>query len=348
MKNTYLLKNLLLNPDSCIPKQDLPDSINQWNEFLTLAHYNKLTSFLYHFLSCKKCSPKIPKEIKDKIIGLYTEFIIRQRNYRKIKTKLKKFIKDYSAPLILVKDFQSQKFLKYDIDILGRYKDLPKLRQFLEKIGYDPIGYHYGWPDKPIPQYKFSPLSKYKYYPQIEDRYQAITIYLTKKNILDKKSIEKFTKDLWQYNNIEYSLIYLILIYYFEDGCKGLNNLYRIWQFLNQEKEKLDWEKVGEIARKYKVTNIIAFILTLAGREFMTNTSDRLHLSSRSIQLALRLIDLDYICRARARFPKDGYIHFLTRGLLAEEPIWQKILFFAHPKRLFFLLWALSEHNLQL
>lgn len=367
--NATLLKQLLINHTKCPDKNLWPRNEKEWGSFIDMSYRNRLVTILYHFVICKVCSQFTPVDSKNLIQKHYIETIIRYKNYQKIKNKIKQFIKNTGTQLILIKDLEKKYMryyppfyvpLKFDIDILGHYEDLAKFREYIAKIRYDPKGYHYGWPDKPIPQYKFSPKDKKSLFPQIEFRYKTFTIYPTKKNILASESIENFTQELWRNVNFqkdnfaivtpEYQFIYHALIAYFEDQCRGLNNIYRVWLLSQNIRKQLERSDTKRFARKYSVINVVTFILELADKEFLsnpTNTYDRFYLWGLFQKLALQLIDLDYICRAKLPNDKDfgnwkdGYIHFLTRGLLAKDPLWRKVIFFAHPKRLLFLVWEL-------
>lgn len=367
--NAILLRNLLVNHEECPDGILLPKNEEEWGSFIDMSYRNRLVTLLYHFVICKTCFKNTPKETKNLIQKYYIETIIRYKNYRNVKNKIKRFIKNTGTQLILIKDLDRKNLkyyppyyipLKFDIDILGQYKDLEKFRKFIGKIGYDPIGYHYGWPDKPIPQYKFSLEDSKSLFPQIEFRYKAFTIYLTKKNILISENIDRFTQEIYKNSTFpcgdftilspEYQFIHHALIAYFEDNCRGLNNLFRAWVLYNYGKDIIDWKVVDTIAKRYNIQNVISFVLFLIGKEFQscdTDLGDRLISYQEYQKLALRLINSEYICRTKLSNGKDfanwkdGYIHFLTRGLLADEPFWRKIIFFTHPKRLLFLFWEL-------
>lgn len=357
--NATLLKQLLINHTKCPDKNLWPRNEKEWGSFIDMSYRNRLVTILYHFVICKDCSRDTPEEVKNLIQRHYLDTIIRYKNYQKIKNKIKQFIKNTGIQLILIKDLEKKYMryyppfyvpLKFDIDILGEYKHFLTFQEFIKKYEFTAIKH------PQTEQFKFSTNKKNSYFPQIEFRYQAINNTAQKKLILIESLSQKLSIGIW--NNLqiqnrgftklleEYLIIQLCLIYYFEDNCIGLNNLFRIWSLAKQTENKLNWQKVDEIAERYSVTNIVSFVLSLAEREFSQNRLDFSHRSI-SLKLSLRLIDLNYISRAKISVYKnyanwkDGYIHFLTRGLLAKDPLWRKVIFFAHPKRLLFLVWEL-------
>lgn len=368
MNNSRLLKELLFKKIPQIDKNHFPKEAKEWIAFFKLLQRHRLffsksnISILINYLNINF------KGVIKTIHLLYKQASVNNRNYKKLKLRLRELATKTSTPLLIVKDlngdnlykyYGSLKPFKFDIDILGKYRDIPKIKNFIEEIGFKVHNHLYGWPNETIPQYKFPRFINNKLiYPKIELRYQAITISFSgKMDILNKAIIKNFINELWRNAQIkkgdfaklpkEYLFVHLCLIYYFEDLCRGLNNLYRIWSFYTPEKDSLDWKKINDIAKRYHIINVLNFVLLLAKREFSLKRSGVLG-GSTAMKLALRLIDLDFICRAYLPIDKqdfwrwkDGYIHFLTRGLLAEEPFWRKIIFFLHPKRLLFFIWGL-------
>lgn len=378
-KHTHaiLLKHLLVNHREC-PGHDLwPQNVKEWGSFMDMAHRNKLFTLLYHFLSCNNCNKITPKIIQKSIPKGYLQTLIRYKNYQKIKQKIRQFIKETGTPLILIKDLDAKLVKQYyppyyvvqkfDIDIFGKYQHFLLIKEFMKKLNYSVIKH-------PLTdQYKFKLNKKKVCFPQVEFRYQAINNTAKKTLIFTLNLNHVFSAKIWRNAQIkkngftklleEYLFIQLCLIYYFEDNCMGLNNLYRVWLLYNNGKNTLDWEKIWEIAKRYKVKNVVNFVLLLSEREFQCplgkSPSDHLPgvakrlLEGVCLRLALRLMDSDYICRAKLPGDrnfnswKDGYLHFLTRGLLEDKATLRKLIFFIHPKRLVFLVRMLFSNSLK-
>lgn len=360
---SYLLRDLLIKPDICPGRDKLPKSKKEWQTFIDMSYRNRLVTLLYHFVDCRICSPSVPKMIKGMIQQYYTEALIRYENYKKIRRKLKVFIKKTGIPLILIKDLDEETIkkyyppyyvpLKFDIDVFGKYKDKEIFLKYIKKVGYEPIKYHSNSTSLLDSQIKLHSGKEHTVRPQIEYRFLTVTIPHFEKPLVDGIFIKKLTDDIWRSSRIsisnfselpqEYSVMFYCLNFYFGDTCKSLNSLYRLHIVLKQ-KNQFYWKELNQLANQYHISNVIYFILDLVNEIFPSSFKVDSY-PDISIKLAKKIIDLDFICRRPISFKisnsileMDDYLFFLTRGILSEESIWAKIIFFMHPKRLFFLL----------
>lgn len=324
-----------------------------------MAYRNRLVTPLYHFISCQKCSKLTPTKVKETIQKYYLETIIRYRNYKKIKNKILQFIKKTGTPLILIKDLEEKLIKKYyppyyvpqkgDIDLWGKFKDFKKFREYISKIGYDPHGKRFDWPEYLLPVYKFYPTDKKSYLPQIDFRYHSLIIPSFKINIMDKNDTIRLTDEIWKNTiskqndftrlSIKYLFLHSCLIYYFEDICKGLNNLYRIWILLYAKRREYTKEEINTLTQKYHINHVFNFVLSLVERSFPKKKEQVI--INFYVKLALTLMDFRFTClvynpQKKYNFwtlSRGWHIHSLTRGLLSNESLWRKFVFLIHPKR---------------
>jgi hypothetical protein len=356
--------NILKYPSDCTNYPTLLKK-EEFKSFLDILNRNRLTSFLQHYITCVRCIKKTTwstkQEINERLLHLKTKRIV----YSDIKIKLKSFLRRHNVPYLILKDHLENKIkgypsfyipLKFDLDIMGNKNDLFIFRTLICSLGYYNQKREFGSANWSISQYKFKPLKMKKYYPQIEFRFKAITTRLNlQTDIINQKNINDFSQELLNSVRkkpkdkfepfLEQKLVHLCLIFFIEDMCKGLNNLFRIFLFLKTYQKYIDWEKIRAITQKYKVTKVVNFVIFLANSVFNGNRTGINTKISRDFLLLRKLITNKYIINSfynaiiiNREISSDFYAHFVLSAVLAEVSFWQKIIFFLNPRRFFILL----------
>lgn len=353
-RSILLLKHLFTKPNKCVNLEVFPYKEKDWQSFVNLIHTNRLPLSNYHFMYCLRCKRKIPKNIYRQIRNYYFNTIIRNRKRKNLISKIKREASKKNIKIFFLKESDSipnSDSPKFDIDVFTLEKNKQKMLSIFNSFGYNRIQNYSKESNCYKPQYKFASDNKYDYLPQIEYRYKLHTIPTYPVSIIDYNKLGKLTNDFAKVitNNFnlpsEYTFIFLCLVFFFEDQCKGLNNLYRIKQYYETNNKLHSWKKIDSLTKKYRIESVISFVVTLG---FKMLSSQKKGVSSFWLRLALRGYDLRFVCRI-AKNPyngytqwKDGYLCFLSRILLSDiHPLHKVILLFRPKRALYFFYYFL-------
>lgn len=374
----FLLRFLLLHPDRCPSTPLLPQTETQWHYLKDALLRNRMIIYLYHFLHCRTCRRTMSGVTKNCLNREYHSSIAVYLRYLTMKKRIKSYLRKHPMIIVELKDITSEDLRKYypdffypmkfDIDLWGRESDVKSVDKMLQSMGY--TGYRVRKGYVYLDQYEYLDSDK-KRFPKpgeainklgVEFRYQIISADVFKKvTFLSAPDRQKLNQEIWDkvihssdgFGRLNASQILLerILIFFFDDNCQGLKNLFDIWLLVTYK--KIDWEYIYILADKYKLENVISFIISLAIKTFdRKNTNIPLDIQnpSSSVRLALRIFYLynslysplySHESINNKPYSKDSYLFFLISGFLWSTDLPRKVLFFAHLKRLLYLSYYL-------
>jgi len=291
MKKEALVKilvSLMQNPSSCPAFLILTK--NDFNELLKIAHLNKATTFLSHFLDCQRCQSKLTSTSIKKLNKSYTTALAQHMINKKEKETLGNYFRQRGLNALILKDFSSYPKLysgktfitSADIDLLIKKKDLNQTEKTIKKLGYclgrnlilkNPI-------DKKTFLYQEKSFFKKRgFFSTVIDLHLQIAIPNSGEfKPVSKKVIQQLTTDVFKdaekrkgcffEPEIEYLLIFLIVHYFSSDLCTCLRNLFDIVKLSNLYEDRVDWKKFLNIAKQYKLERVALFVILLGSRVF--------------------------------------------------------------------------------
>ncbi len=349
-KGLEFLVWLTQNPDRHLPPRFY--HLN-WPLVLQLARKNRITSFLNHIASCRRCQKHLPAKEVAKIKmatsqGLYTYFAQEHE-----KRQLEAIFQQLNITAFLFKDIQAFG-LNYpnhlfpgrgDLDFFLPAIAASQLNRLKKRLRRE--GYRYRPPEEP----PSTRLDRWELRYQrrgllIELHLQNILPYpQTKANPFASEKNRQFTQTFFSPAAREALFLAWAAHFFFRDSLRSLRTLYDLGQIC--QRGNLNWPQLFRLAKRFDFYHQLIFIFAITQQTYSLSCPPAVRLAIESdtrLSLARQLYSPLITALGKIEpgdtAPKviDHYI-FLLQLWLADQPFWHKI----GPRALSYALWDLPR-----